>query len=360
MFGEIENSLFVQNVENVNIVSIAEARNDSFFLKIVDDQMADVTWFKDRPERKAGEIPFRRLARKKIWKNLFGSSEPNASLSWFDDDGQDHSLVFVMQKPKYDKLTGGYRIKSIPLNDQIIENKRIDRASLFIDASDPTRNTDEGSQSPGDGSTARKIGIIGGSVAGGIATVWGGYRLFSSIRATTQASAIKQREEILNQIDPLFRDEIDLMEAYRKKLYRSFADVDTFSDDPEGYNGLIDFMDSNEMGKNIVAAWTKDFEDVAKDYALNGANKEYFLQVIQDQVKESMRSATSLMVETYKQKGAEGIFDFYTRVMDVDEQELMNNPDLFADFTKVVKAENTQLASELVTSHRSLRTMMTV
>ena len=65
------------------------------------------------------------------------------------------------------------------------------------------------------------------------------------------------------------------------------------------------------------------------------------------------------MVETYKQKGAEGIFDFYTRVMDVNEQELMNNPDLFADFTKVVKAENTQLASELVTSHRSLRTMMT-
>lgn len=359
MLDDIMGSLFVQNAQNVDIVPIKKVNNDSFYLNIADDKLADTVWFNDRPQRKSGEIPFRRLARKRVWKKLFENNEPNASLSWFDDEGQDHSLVFVIQKPKYDKITGEYRIKSVPLNDQIVEKNKIDQASLFIDASDASQSKNGETHSHDDPSTARKIGTISGSVAGGVAAVYGGYKLYSAITAAMQVSAIEQRKEILGKIEDYFSDEVELLQAYSRRLKRSFGQIDTFQNAVDGYDGMIDFMSSNEMGKNIVQAWTSDFQQVAEQYALKGADRKFLQQVIQDQVKESMRAATSLMVKTYQDEGAEGIFNFYNNVMDIDQQELMNDPDLFSDFTKVIKAENATLASNMVTSHRSLRTMMT-
>ena len=362
MLDEIVGSLFVQNAQNVDIVPIKKVNNDSFYLNIADDKLADTVWFNDRPKRKSGEIPFRRLARKRVWKKLFENSEPNASLSWFDDEGQNHSLVFVMQKPKYDKITGEYRIKAVPLNDQIVEKNKIDQASLFIDASDANANQSENGEthSHDDPSKARKIGTIGGSVAGGLAAVYGGYKLYCAITASMQAIAIEQKEAILDKIENSFlSDEINLLAAYREKLSRSFGHIDTFIDAVDGYDGLIDFMSTNEMGKNLVQAWTKDFEEVAEDYILNGARTKVLVSIIRDQAIESLRQAASLIVEKYQTEGAEGIFNFYTNVMDINQQELMSDPDLFSDFTKVVKAENSKLAADIVTSHRSLRTMMT-
>ena len=70
-------------------------KNDSY--RIVLDDVTEIDWFTDRPERAEGTWKPQKLLRK--WDKYFATSEPNAQIT--ANTGEDRlSLNFEMLKPK--------------------------------------------------------------------------------------------------------------------------------------------------------------------------------------------------------------------------------------------------------------------
>jgi hypothetical protein len=107
---------------------------------------SQVVWFEDRPERHAGQVPARALARH--WNALgFRSDPPNAALSLLDGAAEaDTVIVELLGEPRYDRARGTmrYAVRLLPKASGKLADfaatrdarvpRRFGAASLFIDS----------------------------------------------------------------------------------------------------------------------------------------------------------------------------------------------------------------------------------
>lgn len=330
------NSLFVLPLEGVDV---KEGKGDGNYILTLnlDNQgrnKTNVLWFSDRPNRDSGSIAPRKLFRRKHWDLAFGNSNPNAALSYFDDDGTSSVTAFEMkQRPKRDKITGNFQTKIKLLdNGASLDEGSLTKASLFIDPS----------------------GLdIGTAAADAVGLGFIGYKVYTAGRAWLQRSALAKQQEILdNEVKGLFDDAgSGLYEQYSKRLFRYIEKLETFKGETGDWSELKTLIKEDDFTKNIIATYQDALSDL--DFA-NSALKDEIAEALGDGARVAAMSAHGELQGIYENDGLEGVLNKYNDLFNVEPTEFLTNPELFSDFSTVMKASRGPLAKSVATAKKQI------
>ena len=369
------NSVFVAPFYQVEIDSepawYGDTTPNSFTLSLNENQQVYLSSFHvDDTSGQNEHVSFKQLSDKAFWDDLFSDNKPNASLTWFDANGNSKNLVFSIDRPRYNVFSGKYMISATPLEpnngcgcDPTVEinSETIQQPVLFIDpsqASADASTTDEETDIP-------KIAKIAGGILLGAGTVYAAYKIYGCILASKQASSYEYiADKNLEDLTSLFVDALEgqpdarllgyrLSIVYRDR-FRSWCEaIENFKNDPDGYANLDAFIDQDEF----TASARNGVNDILGEFRghFSEANFTELRERLVNDIRYAQNTAYQAMQDLYAEDGPAGIFRFYAEKFNISAEELMQNPELFRDFSQVARAIRTDLNLARINSQNAIR-----